>query len=52
VSGYESSKGRYVILTENELEAIDIELSRTVETPRFVGAAPGRLGQNWRDWRG
>jgi DNA end-binding protein Ku len=36
VSGYESSKGRYVILTENELEAIEIELSRTVDLARFV----------------
>jgi DNA end-binding protein Ku len=36
VRGYEFSKGRYVILTENELEAIDIELSRTVDLARFV----------------
>jgi DNA end-binding protein Ku len=36
VRGYEFSKGRYVILTENELEAIDIELSRTVDLVRFV----------------
>jgi DNA end-binding protein Ku len=36
VRGYEFSKGRCVILTENELEAIDIELSRTVDLARFV----------------
>jgi DNA end-binding protein Ku len=34
--GYEFSKGRYVILTENELEAIDVELSRFVDLTRFV----------------
>jgi DNA end-binding protein Ku len=36
VRGYEFSKGRYVVLTENELEAIDIELSRTLDLARFV----------------
>ena len=36
VRGYEFSKGRYVILTENELEAIDVELSRIVDLTRFV----------------
>ena len=36
VRGYEFSKGRYVVLTENELEAIDLELSRTLELAKFV----------------
>jgi DNA end-binding protein Ku len=36
VRGYQFSKSRYVILTENELEAIDIEISRTVDLARFV----------------
>ena len=36
VRGYEFSKGQYVILAENELEAFDIELSRTVDLRRFV----------------
>jgi Ku70/Ku80 beta-barrel domain len=31
VRGYEASKSRYVVLTEDELEAIDIELSRTLD---------------------
>jgi DNA end-binding protein Ku len=36
VRGYEFSKGRYVGLMENELEAIDLELSRTLELAKFV----------------
>jgi DNA end-binding protein Ku len=36
VRGYEFSKSRYVVLTESELEAIDIELSRTLDLARFV----------------
>ena len=36
VRGYEFSKGRYVVLTENELEAIDLGLSRTLELVKFV----------------
>jgi DNA end-binding protein Ku len=35
VRGYEFSKGRYVILSENELEAIDIQLSKTIDLTRF-----------------
>jgi DNA end-binding protein Ku len=35
VRGYEFSKGRYVVLTENELEGIDPELSRTLELAKF-----------------
>jgi DNA end-binding protein Ku len=34
--GYEFSKTRYVVLTENELEAIDLRLSRTFDLARFV----------------
>jgi len=36
VRGYEFSKGRYVIVTEEELEAIEIESSKTVDLTRFV----------------
>ena len=36
VRGYEFSKGQYVILAENELEAFDIGLSKTVDLTRFV----------------
>jgi DNA end-binding protein Ku len=36
VRGYEFSKGRYVVLTENELEAIDLELPRTLDLAKFV----------------
>ena len=39
VRGYEFSKGRYVILTENELEAIDIQLSKTIDLARFVDSS-------------
>jgi DNA end-binding protein Ku len=34
VRGYEFSKDRYVILTERELEAIDIQLSKTIDLAR------------------
>jgi DNA end-binding protein Ku len=36
VRGYELSKGRYVIVTEEELDAIEIESSKTVDLTRFV----------------
>jgi DNA end-binding protein Ku len=36
VRGYEFSKGRYIVLTENELKVIDLELSRTLELAKFV----------------
>jgi DNA end-binding protein Ku len=36
VRGYEFSKGRYIVLTENELEAIDLELPRTLDLAKFV----------------
>jgi DNA end-binding protein Ku len=36
VRGYEFSKGRYVIVTEDELEAIDIQLFKTIDLARFV----------------
>ncbi len=36
VRGYEFSKGRYVIVTEEELDAIEIESSKTVDLTRFV----------------
>ncbi len=42
VRGYEFSKGRYVIVTEEELEAIEIESSKTVDLTRFVD--PNEVG--------
>jgi DNA end-binding protein Ku len=39
VRGYEFSKGRYVVLTEDELEAIDIQLSKTIDLARFVDSS-------------
>jgi DNA end-binding protein Ku len=37
VRGYEFTKGRYIILTENELEAIDLQLSRTIDLKGGTG---------------
>ena len=39
VRGYEFSKDRYVILTERELETIDIQLSKTIDLARFVDSS-------------
>jgi DNA end-binding protein Ku len=36
VRGYELSKGQYVIVTDEELDAIEIESSKTVDLTRFV----------------
>jgi DNA end-binding protein Ku len=36
VRAYEYSKYRYVVLTEDELEAIDIQLSKIIDLARFV----------------
>jgi DNA end-binding protein Ku len=36
VRGYELSKGQYVIVTEKELDAIEIDSSKTVDLMRFV----------------
>src|SRR5829696_8644930 len=36
VKGYEVSKGRYLEVTEEELEAVEIESTRTVDIERFV----------------
>ena len=36
VRGYEFSKGQYIIVTEAELDAIEIALSKTIELTRFV----------------
>jgi DNA end-binding protein Ku len=36
VRGYEFSKGRYVILTDDDLKVIDMQLSRTIDLARFV----------------
>jgi DNA end-binding protein Ku len=36
IKGYELSKGRYLEITPEELEAVDIESSRTIDIDRFV----------------
>lgn len=36
VRGYEFSKGQYVVVTESELDAIEIALSKTIDLTRFV----------------
>jgi DNA end-binding protein Ku len=41
VHGYEFSKGRYVILTDDELEAIKVQLSQIIDLARFVD--PGEV---------
>ena len=36
VKGYELAKGQYVEITEDELEAVEIDSSRTIDIERFV----------------
>jgi DNA end-binding protein Ku len=36
VKGYEIAKGQYVEITEDELDAVEIESSRTIDIERFV----------------
>jgi DNA end-binding protein Ku len=36
VRGYEFSKGQYVVVTESELDAIEVALSKTIDLTRFV----------------
>jgi len=36
VKGYEVAKGQYVEITEEELEAVEIDCSRTIDIERFV----------------
>src|SRR5579872_3029084 len=36
VKGYEVSKGRYIELTDEELEAVSLESTRTIEIDEFV----------------
>jgi len=43
--GYEVEPGRFVILTEEELEAIMPEASREIEVPEFV--SPDQISQQW-----
>ena len=43
--GYEVEPGRFVILTEEELEAIKPEASREIEIAEFV--PPGEISQQW-----
>ncbi len=39
VKGYEIEKGRYVLLTDEEIRAIRLESTRTIDIERFVDAA-------------
>jgi DNA end-binding protein Ku len=39
VKGYEVDKDRYVIVTEDEIAAVRLESTRTIDIERFVGAA-------------
>src|SRR3546814_4582190 len=39
VKGYELSKGNYVLLDEEEIEAVKLESKRTLELAQFVDAS-------------
>ncbi len=39
VKGYEVDKDRYVILTDDEIKAVRLETTRTIDIERFVDAA-------------
>lgn len=39
VKGYEISKGEYILLTNDEIDAVKLESTRTIEIERFVPAA-------------
>ena len=39
VKGYEIDKGRYVVVTQEEIEGVRLETTRTIDIERFVGAA-------------
>jgi DNA end-binding protein Ku len=45
--GVEVEPGRFVLLSEEDMEALEPEASRTIEIERFV--APGRIGHQWYD---
>jgi DNA end-binding protein Ku len=36
VSGYETEEGRHIIIEDEELEAVGIESTRTIDIPQFV----------------
>ena len=38
VKGYEAEKGRFIVVTDEELEALEVESSRTLELDTFVPA--------------
>ena len=39
VKGYEIEKGRYVVVTEDEIDSVRLETTRTIDIERFVSAA-------------
>lgn len=39
VKGYEIEKGRYVVVTEDEIRSVRLETTRTIDIERFVDAA-------------
>jgi DNA end-binding protein Ku len=39
VKGYEIEKGRYVVVTEDEIKSVRLETTRTIDIERFVNAA-------------
>ncbi|MBN9320131.1 MAG: Ku protein [Caulobacterales bacterium 68-7] len=39
VKGYEVDKGRYIIITQDEIESVRLESTRTIDIERFVDAA-------------
>ncbi len=38
VKGYEIEKGRYVVITEEEIESVRLETTRTIDIERFIDA--------------
>jgi DNA end-binding protein Ku len=38
VKGFEIDKGRYVVITDDEIKAVRLESTRTIDIERFVGA--------------
>jgi DNA end-binding protein Ku len=44
VKGFEYAPGQYVVVTEEDLEAVPLKTVRAIEIERFVPAAPGSAG--------
>jgi len=38
VKGYETDKGRYVVITQEEIESVRLETTRTIDIERFIDA--------------